>query len=76
MLDTSGILFSISGTEGNLWGNSGTNNYSYYVCCYAVANDQVDTFTLTQAAVGEPSSLALFGGGLLGLWVVRRHKAA
>jgi hypothetical protein len=76
VFDTSGILFSISGTEGNIWGNSGLHDYSYYECCYAVANDQVDTFTLTQAAVGEPSSLALFGSGLLGLWFVRRHKAA
>jgi len=76
VFDTWGVLFSISGAEGNIWGNGGPHDYSYYECCYAVANDQVDTFTLTQAAVGEPSSFALFGGGLLGLWVVRRHKAA
>jgi hypothetical protein len=75
VFDTSGVLFSISGTEGNIWGNNGPLDYSYYMCCYAVANDQVDTFTLTQAAVGEPSSLALFGSGLLGLWFVRRRKA-
>ena len=75
VLDISGILFSISGQEANIWGNSGPNDYSYWVCCYAVANDQVDTFALTQAAVGEPSSLALFGSGLLGLWFVRRRKA-
>ena len=75
VFDTWGVLFSISGTEGNIWGNSGPDDYSTYVCCYAVANDQVDTFTLTQAAVGEPSSLALFGSGLLGLWFVRRGKA-
>ena len=76
VFDTWGVLFSISGAEGNIWGNSGRHDYSYYECCYAVANDQIDTFTLTQAAVGEPSSLALFGSGLLGLWLVRRHKAA
>lgn len=76
VFDTWGVLFSISGTEGNIWGNSDPHDYSYYECCYVVANDQVDTFTLTQAAVGEPSSLALVGGGLLGLWFVRRHKAA
>ena len=74
--DTWGVVFSISGAEGHIWGNSAPHDYSYYECCYAVANDQVDTFTLTQAAVGEPSSLALFGGGFLRLWVVRRHKAA
>jgi hypothetical protein len=76
VFDTWGVLFSISGAEGNIWGNSGRHDYSYYECCYAVPNDQIDTFTLTQAAVGEPSSLALFGSGLLGLWLVRRHKAA
>jgi hypothetical protein len=76
VFDTWDVLFSISGTEGNIWGNSGPHDYSSYECCYAVANDQVDTFTLTQAAVGEPSSLALFSSGLLGLWFVRRHKAA
>jgi hypothetical protein len=76
VFDTSGVLFSISGTEGNIWGNSGPHDYSYYVCCYAVANDQVDTFTLTPAAVSEPSSLGLFGSGLLGLWFVRSRKAA
>jgi hypothetical protein len=76
VFDTSGVLFSISGTEGNIWGNNGPQDYSYYMCCYAVANDQVNTFTLTQAAVGEPSSLALFGSGVLGLWFVRRRKAA
>jgi hypothetical protein len=76
VFDRWGVLFSISGAEGNIWGNSGPHDYSYYECCYAVANDQVDAFTLTRAAVGEPSSLALFGGGLLGLWVVRHHKAA
>ena len=75
VLDTSGILFSISGTEGNLWGNSGPNDYSFYVCCYAPANDKVDTFTLTAAVVSEPSALALFGSGLLGLWFARRGKA-
>ena len=74
--DTWGILFSISGTEGNIWGNSGPNDYSYYVCCYAVANDQIDTFTLTAAAVSEPSSLALLASALLGLWYVRRRTAA
>ena len=76
VFDTSGILFSISGTEANIWGNSGPNDYSYYMCCYAVANDQVNTFTLTPASVSEPSSLALIGSGLLGLWLVRRRKAA
>jgi len=76
MLDTSGILFSISGTEGNIWGNSGPKDYSFYVCCYVPANDRVDTFTLTPAAVAEPSALALLGSGLLGLWFVRRGKAA
>jgi PEP-CTERM motif len=75
VLDFSGILFSISGQEANIWGNSGPNDYSYYVCCYAVTNDQVDTFTLTPAAVSEPSTLALIGSGLLGLWLVRRGKA-
>jgi hypothetical protein len=75
VFDTWGVLFSISGTEGNIWGNSGPYDYSYYECCYVTSNDQVDTFTLTQAAVGEPSSLALFGSGLLGLWFVRRRKA-
>ncbi len=74
VLDTSGILFSISGTEGNIWGNSGPTDYSYYMCCYAVANDQVDTFTLTPAPVSEPSTLALIGSGLLGPWFVRRGK--
>jgi PEP-CTERM motif len=76
VFDTPGVLFSISGTEGNIWGNNGPNDYSYYMCCYAVANDQVDTFALTQAAVSEPSSLALFASGLFGLWFVRRRKAA
>ena len=76
VFDTSGVLFSISGTEGNIWGNNGPQDYSYYMCCYAVANDQVDTFTLTRAAVGEPSSLALLGSGPLGLWFVRRRRAA
>lgn len=76
ILDTSGILFSISGTEGNLWGNSGLNDYSFYECCYVVANDQVDTFTLTPAAVSEPSTLALLASGLLGLWFSRRDKGA
>jgi PEP-CTERM motif len=76
VFDTWGVLFSISGTEGNIWGNSGPYDYSYYECCYVTSNDQVDTFTLTQAAVGEPSSLALFASGLLGLWFVRRRKAA
>jgi hypothetical protein len=75
VFDTWGVLFSISGTEANIWGNSGPHDYSYYECCYLKSNDEVDTFTLTQAAVGEPSSLALFGSGLLGLWFVRRHKA-
>jgi hypothetical protein len=76
VLDISGILFSISGQEANIWGNSGPNDYSYYVCCYATANDRVDTFTLTPAAVNEPSALALIAGGLLGLWFVRRGRAA
>lgn len=76
VFDTWGVLFSISGTEGNIWGNNDPHDYLYYECCYAVANDQVDTFTLTQAAVGEPPSLALVGSGLLGLWFVRRRKAA
>ena len=76
VFDTWGVLFSISGTEGNIWGNSDPHDYSYYECCYVVANDQIDTFTLTQAAVGEPSPLALVGGGLLGLWYVRRRKVA
>jgi hypothetical protein len=76
VLDISGILFSISGQEANIWGNNGPNDYSYYVCCYAVANDRVDTFTLTPAAVNEPSTLAVIGSGLLGLWFVRRGKAA
>jgi hypothetical protein len=76
VLDTSGILFSISGQEANIWGNSGPSDYSYWVCCYAVVNDRVDTFTLTPAAVSEPSTLALIGSGLLGLWLVRRGKAA
>jgi hypothetical protein len=53
VLDTSGILFSISGQEANIWGNSGPNDYSFYECCYAVANDRVDTFKLTPAAVSE-----------------------
>jgi len=66
----------ISGTEGNIWGNSGPHDYSYYECCYAVANDQADTFALTPAAVGEPSSLALLASGLFGLWFVCRRKAA
>jgi hypothetical protein len=74
MLDTSGILFSISGTEGNIWGNSGPDDYSFYVCCYAPANDRIDTFALTPAAVSEPSGLALLASGLLGLWFVRRGK--
>jgi hypothetical protein len=74
VFDPPGILFTISDTEGNIWGNSGLNDYSYYVCCYAVANDQVDTFTLTPAAAHEPSSLAVFGSGLLGLWFVGRRK--
>jgi hypothetical protein len=76
VLDFWGVLFSISGQEANIWGNSGSNDYSFYTCCYAVANDQVDTFTLTPAAVSEPSTLALIGSGLLGLWLVRRGKAA
>jgi PEP-CTERM motif len=75
VFDTSGVLFSISGTEGNIWGNNGPIDYSYYECCYVISNDQIDTFTLTPAAVGEPSSIALFGSGLLGLWFVRRRKA-
>jgi hypothetical protein len=37
VFDTSGILFSISGTEGNIWGNSGPDDYSYYQCCYVIS---------------------------------------
>jgi hypothetical protein len=85
VFDTWGVLFSVSGKEGNIWGNGSPGSYSYYTyngSGYDYANDLV-SFTLTVASgsggadtviAQEPSTLALFAFGLLGLTYRRRCR--
>ncbi len=86
LLDNSGILISVAGMEGNIWGNhAGSGGYSYYqgTCagCYTIQNN-ADTFalsrTLTSASGGtaapEPAALSLLGLGIISLSLVRRRR--
>lgn len=76
-LDIYGLMFSIDGGEVvNLWSNgadgSGVLDYGVAVATSSVGLDYVEG-GVTAAAVPEPSSLLLLGGGLLGFLAWRRQ---
>lgn len=85
LLDTWGLLFSIAGEEGNVWGNGVPGSYSYYTyngSSYDYSNNSV-SFTLTAASGGdtstvaapEPSTLAIFAVGLFGYQLTYRRRS-
>ena len=78
LLSTWGVLFSIAGKEGNIWGNDTPGSYSYYTysgSTYDYANGSA-SFTLIPVASAEPSALAVFAIGLLGCRLTRRRTKA
>lgn len=81
-VDNPGLLFSIAGTEVNIFSNipftgTGTNDYLAYqyngVTYNAFTNGELNIFDVTK--IPEPSSLLLLGTGLLGLALVVFRKA-
>lgn len=77
LLDVNGILFSIAGGEGNLWGNSpGPGGYSYYASVsgnYVIENNSA-TFVLT--SIAEPASLTVLAAALGACGLIRRPQNA
>ena len=72
VLDLYGILMNYNGTYANLWGNSPTD-FAFYTET-GPQNSSGDSFTIS--FVPEPTAVAIFGAGLLGLAFLRRQRQA
>jgi len=81
LLDLGGILFTIAGGEGNIWGTSASpDGYSYwtYESGRYVIEDSATAFSVVDPPypVPEPAPAAMVGLGLLVLWLARSRRVA
>jgi len=83
LLDLGGILFTIAGGEGNIWGTSASpDGYSYwtYESGRYVIEDSATVFSVVDPPypypAPEPGTAAIVGLGLLALWLARPRRVA